>query len=510
MSFKKVFILISVFFIGPTSLYADAPIGMWSDATDNSITLGWTDSVDETAYNIYAIGSSTPLTTLAQNVTSYTVNNLDAATTYSFRITAIIGGVEVENQYSTPTIATTTHVWNEGPFRECINSWIGNSSTAIPTRNQLETLDSSRMIFCEGRNISDISPIADLKYIMALSLKNNLLTMENIAPLSSLTQLGTIIIADNPLSGEIPSWLEDFSNLTHLDLSNTALNGSIPSWIVNLSHMSRLFLYDNELTGTIPVNVGNWTDLHTIYLNNNNLTGDIPIQIGTLSNLTYLHLEDNKLTGSIPSEITNAPALYALYLSNNELTGTIPSAIGNLEQLTWLDLGHNQLSGTIPISIGTIYPNLIDLSDNKLTGEIPSVFSNNPNALRQLFLNDNFFSGEIPSSFTVITGIQNKGDLTMHNNCELVTMDLSLKTYLNQFTPTGYEGIVATNGNCFASEGDINTDEVIDLKDLIQTFQVLTNTQPSSAINKNADINGDKKIGLAEAIFILENLKEAE
>ena len=501
--FYRTLILICAFFLGSPPLYAAAPVCMWSDATHNSISLGWNDSDDETAYNIYEVGNPVPLVTLPQNTTSYVVTNLNPTTTYYFTITAIIGGIE--SAHSAVTESATTHVWNAGPFRECINGWIGNSPSAIPTRNQLESLDSSRMIFCEGRNISDISPIGDLKYIMAISLKNNLLTMESIAPMSSLTQLGTIILADNNLSGPIPSWLADMANLNHLDLSNNHLSGSIPSWIVNLPFMSTLKLYGNDLTGPIPTDVGNWTNLYALYLADNNLSGGIPAQTGTLAGLTYLELENNNLTGPIPPGITNT-ALYSLNLSNNKLTGSIPSAIGDLENLTWLDLGHNQLTGSIPTSLGTIYPNLIDLSDNQLTGTIPSELGNNINSLRQLFLSSNYLSGEIPSSFLMLQGIYNTGDLSLDNNCDLFTDNTFLRDFLDAKTWTGYQGIVDTNGNCYCLAGDIDADGFVNFSDLILVLQIVAGMQPSPEIETNADVNGNDMIDLAEALYIIRAL----
>ena len=501
--FYRTLILICAFFLGSTPLYASAPVCMWSDATHNSISLGWNDSDDETAYNIYEKDNPAPLATLSQDTTSYVVTDLNPTTTYYFTITAIIGGVE--SAHSAVTESATTHVWNEGPFRECINGWIGNSPSAIPTRNQLESLDSSRMIFCEGRNISDISPIGDLKNIMAISLKNNLLTMESIAPMSSLTQLGTIILADNNLSGPVPSWLAEMGNLSHLDLSNTHLSGSIPSWIVDLPLMSTLKLFGNDLTGPIPTDIGNWTNLYALYLADNDLSGVIPTQIGTLTGLTYLELENNNLTGPIPPGIADT-ALYSLNLSNNALTGSIPSAIGDLENLTWLDLGHNQLTGPIPTSLGSIYPNLIDLSDNKLTGAIPSELGNNINSLRQLFLSDNYLSGEIPFSFASFQSIYNKGDLSLDNNCDLFTENAYLRSFLDAKTWTGYQGIIDTNGNCYCLEGDINADGFVNVSDLILVLQIVAGMQPSPEIEVNADVNGNNRIDIAEALYIIRTL----
>jgi Leucine-rich repeat (LRR) protein len=446
---RVVFGIVS-FFIVTTSSHADAPIGMWSDTTHNSVSLGWTDSTDETAYKIYSVGNATPLVTLPAGTISYVVNDIHAVpltpvTTYTFRITAIIDGEEVENAFHQNTISTTTHEWVNGPFKSCINSWIGIGATLTPTKNQLESLDASRMILCESQLIDDISPIGDLKYIMAISLKDNLLTMATAAPVGSLTQLGTLILADNNLSGSIPSWIGSMGNMNHLDLSNANLEGTIPSsWTTDLPLLTTLKLFGNQLTGSIPTDVGNWTGLHSLYLQDNNLSGIIPTQIG-VSSLTYLHLQNNSLTGMIPSSIT-ATNLSDLDLSNNDLSGVIPVNIDNLTNLGSIDLSRNQLSGSIPVLGVNSFPyNRIDFSNNKLTGAIPASFGSLHHQ-RVLHLNHNHLSGEIPS-LELLSAI-NKGDLSMDYNCDLDTNSLSLQTYLDGAIITGYLGIVNTNGNC--------------------------------------------------------------
>lgn len=445
---KKLLIVVSLFLFQTNVLFADAPIGMWSDATHNTITLGWTDSSDETEYRIYAVGNTTPLATLSQNTTSYTVNDihgelLTPVTTYSFRITAIIGGEEVDNPFQADTLSTTTHFWDEGPFRTCINNEIGKGPTDTPYRSELESLDGS--IFCQDMGITDISPIADLKYILGISFKNNLLNITTVAPLGGLTQLWSIILSDNNISGPIPSWLENMSHLYYLDISNNDLSGDIPSWIVNIQGITTLRLFNNELTGSIPTNIGNWTELYELDLSDNNLTGIIPSQIG-IGRLETLRLNNNDLSGVIPSSIIETN-LFNLDLSNNRLSGHIPTNIDNLANLLRIDLSHNELSGPIP-SIGLIsYPaNGINLSYNKLTGEIPSSLGNIFN-LRTLHLNNNHLSGEIPVSLMSLPNI-NQGDMSLNYNCDLFTENAQLQSYLNGTTITGYEGIINTNGNC--------------------------------------------------------------
>ncbi len=55
----------------------------------------------------------------------------------------------------------------------------------------------------------------------------------------------------------------------------------------------------------------------------------------------------------------------------------------------------------------------------------------------------------------------------------------------------------------FVMEGDINGDGAVDLSDVVNTLQVLSNDDVER-IMRDADINNDGKIGLEELIYVLE------
>jgi hypothetical protein len=77
---------------------------------------------------------------------------------------------------------------------------------------------------------------------------------------------------------------------------------------------------------------------------------------------------------------------------------------------------------------------------------------------------------------------------------------------------TDIEGTTRPQGNGydmgayeeFIIPGDIDYSENIDLRDAILALQVCIGIAPTSAIHKEADVNGDNKIGIAEAIYALQ------
>ncbi len=52
--------------------------------------------------------------------------------------------------------------------------------------------------------------------------------------------------------------------------------------------------------------------------------------------------------------------------------------------------------------------------------------------------------------------------------------------------------------------GDVNHDGAVDLADVVLTLQMLASIVPAQPVFKDADVNGDDKIGLPEAIYILQ------
>lgn len=56
--------------------------------------------------------------------------------------------------------------------------------------------------------------------------------------------------------------------------------------------------------------------------------------------------------------------------------------------------------------------------------------------------------------------------------------------------------------------GDIDNSQAVDLTDAILCLQVASGVAPPSTVYKEADINGDGKIGVLEAVYILQKVGE--
>jgi hypothetical protein len=64
--------------------------------------------------------------------------------------------------------------------------------------------------------------------------------------------------------------------------------------------------------------------------------------------------------------------------------------------------------------------------------------------------------------------------------------------------------LAVREGQPGALPGDANGDNVVDLNDAVITLQILSGISPQSTIFPSADIDGDLKISMAEAIYAIQ------
>jgi len=83
------------------------------------------------------------------------------------------------------------------------------------------------------------------------------------------------------------------------------------------------------------------------------------------------------------------------------------------------------------------------------------------------------------------------------------TYDDGAKIVYTYDAPGNIGSITTTSG---IMKGDINGNGSIDFMDAIMVMQVLSCHTPTEPIIRYADVDGDKKIGIPEAIFIIEKV----
>jgi hypothetical protein len=87
----------------------------------------------------------------------------------------------------------------------------------------------------------------------------------------------------------------------------------------------------------------------------------------------------------------------------------------------------------------------------------------------------------------------------------LGVMPAELAQFLHHATSVS-DKFVKQWGVAVSGGGDINTDGVVDLVDVILSLQILTHTTPQSNITLTGDVDNDQNIGVAEAIYGLRSV----
>ncbi len=114
-----------------------------------------------------------------------------------------------------------------------------------------------------------------------------------------------------------------------------------------------------------------------------------------------------------------------------------------------------------------------------------------------------YFTGHISSENELLVyDMQTGEDWTSYVSQATVT-SFTIYDYVNDFSEL--DKLQLTK---IFYKGDIDNNYVVDLRDAILIAQILTNTTTSTPYFVEADVNGDNKLGMAEIVFILQELSQ--
>ncbi|MBU3976553.1 MAG: leucine-rich repeat domain-containing protein [Actinobacteria bacterium] len=185
-----------------------------------------------------------------------------------------------------------------------------------------------------GNTISDVTPLAGLKWIYGLDLSDN--AISDVSPLAASTApIQLLNLGGNQISSI--SALSGFTGLTTLDVSDNKLA---------------------SLTGTSGM-----TQLLTLRASNNELTS-LPSLPATFTRLRSIEVADNQLTSLAPLASLPTNKLKTLDVSGNQI-----SSISTLSRFTVLNTvlaARNKISDLTPLT-GRNSLLSLDFSDNKVS-----------------------------------------------------------------------------------------------------------------------------------------------
>ncbi len=119
----------------------------------------------------------------------------------------------------------------------------------------------------------------------------------------------------------------------------------------------------------------------------------------------------------------------------------------------------------------------------------------------------------IKKAVIIVKGVNGEKNISVSNGIHPLGISVPPNSYEVTVKAMGYgsktgsiEIIEGDKRPCYfdLDPGDINSDDIVDLKDVISALKMMAGIQVAEEISKAADINGDGRIGLEEAVYIIQ------
>lgn len=185
-------------------------------------------------------------------------------------------------------------------------------------------------------NLSDITPVAQLKNLAELELDQNRI-LTDISPLAGLTELRKLNLQANRVSDINP--LRNLAKLTFLNLMTNPITDV--SVLKNMIELDELWLDSSRIVSASVI--AGFIKLRILWMTDCDLS-DVSF-LADLSNLHLLHLGGNHIMDI--SSLVNCTQLERLYLDRNNIVDI--SALEKLTNLNVLDLQRNNISNIKPL-----------------------------------------------------------------------------------------------------------------------------------------------------------------
>ena len=346
-------------------------------------------------------------------------------------------------------------------------------------------------------NLSDISVLAELTQLKALTLWYNNIT--DVSPLSKLTQLTSLRLNGNSITDVSP--LAGLAQLTLLSLSDNTVSGLTP--LAGLTQLKSLNLGANSISDVSPL--ARLTKLIILYLYNNTITDVTPL--AGLTQLTVLYLDNNIIADVSP-------------LVGLNLTGTQWDNTG-------LYIRRNPLShASINTHIPAIQANGVEVKyDNQASPTLVKISGDGQEGLAGKALAAPFVvealdkNGQPMSSVTVRFAIESGGGV-LNPAKSTPDADGKARTTLTLGWTPGTTTITATATGIKLSvrftatatvlpnrvAADVNGDGNVDVDDLILVAASF-GAVPIPGVLPDTDVNSDGKINDEDVVLILAALE---
>ena len=229
------------------------------------------------------------------------------------------------------------------------------SSKGIISLTGLKHAVNLTTLYLWNNEISDFSPLADLKSLEQLSLWDS--KISDISPLADLKSLERLYLSGNEISDLSP--LTDLKSLERLSLWDNEISDLSP--LTDLKSLEWLSLSSNKISDLSPLT--GLKSLEWLHLGGNEISNVTPL--AGLTKLTHLNIVSNMIQDVQP--LSGLKNLTQLWLRWNSISDVNPLAkLGNLEVL---DLRNNRIR-TVR-SLEGLRNSDIFLTSNPVTVNVP-------------------------------------------------------------------------------------------------------------------------------------------
>lgn len=293
---------------------------------------------------------------------------------------------------------------------------------------------------------------------------------------------------------------------------------------------------DASLHGIIQRdNNGTWETVYTVLMGwaegNQNYTGLMKTDFlsGGLYRAFVVAQKELYTDGQSPIEEWEAPQLVLVpslvgktqaqsesdILSASLTVGTITTAYSDTTE-TGNVISQNPVGGS-SVVIGSAVDIVISLGMAELS-VTPNSRAVNANSGTSTFTVDNTDSGTMSWTASVISGEDWLSITSSSSGTNSGTITPAFSANTSGASRTGTIRVCASGANGSPKDvtiiqpeilaGDVDISGTVDLNDAILAIQVCAGITPAATIYKEADVNGDGKIGLAEVCYILQRIAE--
>lgn len=331
-----------------------------------------------------------------------------------------------------------------------------------------------------NRQITDLTGLEHAINIRSLNFSSN--QIQNITPLRKLTKLTSLNLFRNPINDITP--LAELKNLTGLNCRGTHINNITP--LARLTRLSTLNLIESPISDIAPIS---------------GLTNLTELRLGsfqqTISDITHLqglvnlnHLDLIRVSSTDIRFISRFTRLK--YLSFLDVPVSDISPLTGLTELRSLSINRGKIRDVHPLT-GLKNLERLSLHGNHINDITPLTKLTN---LRELHLYHNQISDVSP-----LVELVNLQTLNLIGNpindttplFDLLHRNPNIKIYLNDWRSVLQLPELV---------GDVNSDGVVNIFDLILVAQNFEVEKPS---NPKVDVNEDGVVNILDLILVAQN-----